>query len=189
MGYDNGSIIAKAAADGLASFYDYSQLDRFRMGKVDAPCFLLTNAQTKLLLAEAVERKWTTGNASVLYEQAIRAHMLEMSQYSPASTIPDADINSYVAAHPLNLGNALEEINTQYWVASFLNGPEAFANFRRSGFPDLNPNPFPGKDITGDFIRRLTYPNSEISVNTENVNAAIARMGADDLDTRVWWDQ
>jgi hypothetical protein len=53
----------------------------------------------------------------------------------------------------------------------------------------LTPNPFPGQDITSeDFIRRLTYPNSEISVNTDNVNAAIARQGADKLDTRVWWD-
>ncbi len=189
MGYDNGSIIAKASADGLASFYDYSQLDRFRMGKVDAPCFLLTNAQTKLLLAEAVVRGWTTGNAAVLYEQAIRAHMLEMSQYSPASAIPDADINAYVAAHPLNMGSALAEINTQYWVASFLNGPEAFANFRRSGFPVLTPNPFPGKDISGDFIRKLTYPDTELGINSTNVQEAITRQGGNALDTRVWWDK
>ena len=84
---------------------------------------------------------------------------------------------------------ALEQINTQYWVASFLNGPEAFANFRRSGFPKLTPNPFPGKSIKGNFINRLTYPNSEISANTVHVKEAIARQGADDLDTKVWWDK
>ena len=70
-----------------------------------------------------------------------------------------------------------------------MNGPEAFANFRRSGFPTLTPNPFSGKSIMGSFIRRLSYPNSEISVNSENVKAAIARMGKDDLDTKVWWDK
>jgi hypothetical protein len=32
MGFDNGTIVAKAKLDGLASFYDYSQLDRFRLG-------------------------------------------------------------------------------------------------------------------------------------------------------------
>ena len=189
MGYDNGTIVAKAASDGLASFYDYSQLDRFRMGKVDAPCFLLTNAQTKLLLAEAVIRGWTTGNAAELYSEAIRAHMLEMTQYTTSSSIPVADIDAYIAANPLDLANAYEEINTQYWVASFLNGPEAFANFRRSGFPALAPNPFPGKDITGDFIRKLTYPDTETGINSVNVGEAISRMGGNTLDTRVWWDK
>jgi hypothetical protein len=53
----------------------------------------------------------------------------------------------------------------------------------------FQPNPFPGKAIKGTFIRRLTYPNSEISVNSTNVKEAISRMGADDLDTKVWWDK
>ena len=37
-------------------------------------------------------------------------------------------------------------------------------------------------------VRRLRYPNSEHSVNTTNVNAAIAGQGPDKLDTRFWWD-
>lgn len=74
-------------------------------------------------------------------------------------------------------------------IASILNGPEAFANFRRSGYPALAPNPYPGKEITGPFITRLSYPTPEVSVNTSNVQAAIARQGADNLQTRVWWDK
>jgi hypothetical protein len=114
--------------------------------------------------------------------------MEQMAEYHPASAIAEQDIVDYLAANPFDPANALEQINTQYWVSSLMNGPEAFANFRRSGYPDLAPNPFPGKDISGDFIRRLTYPNSEISVNSDNVNTAIARMGGDNLETRVWWD-
>lgn len=189
MGYDNGTIIAKATADGLASFYDYSQLDRFRMGKLDAPCFLVTNAQTKLLLAEAAVRGWTSGVAATLYAEAIRAHMVEMTQYTTASTIATTDIDAYIAAHPLDAANSLRDINTQYWVASFLNGPEAYANFRRSGFPALTPNPYPGKDITGTFIRKLTYPDTELGINVNNVQEAITRMGGNTLDTKVWWDK
>lgn len=68
-----------------------------------------------------------------------------------------------------------------------MNGPEAFANFRRSGYPLLTSNPFPGKEV--EFINRLTYPNSEISVNSENVQAAISAQGADNLATKVWWDK
>ncbi len=190
LGYDNGTIVAVAAAKGLASFYDFSQVDRRRMVKTFAPVFFVTAAQTRLLLAEAIHRGWiTTGTAQTYYDAGVRAHMEQLASYDPGSAVPAGSIQPYLDANPFNPAAALEQINTQYWIASFLNGPEAWANFRRSGYPRLTPNPYPGKDIAGDFINRLTYPNSEISVNTENLKAAVARMGPDNLDTRVWWDK
>lgn len=189
FGYDNNSIKTAVTADGLASFYDYSQVDRARMGKNTAPMFLVTYSQTALLLAEAIQRNWASGSAAAAYESGIRAHMEQCAAYDAGSAIAPADIDAYIANNPYDASKGLELINTQYWVSSFMNGPEAFANFRRSGFPALSPNPFPGKGIKGDFMRRLTYPNSEISVNSVNVQEAISRQGADDLDTRVWWDK
>lgn len=189
FGYDNVSITPEVTRLKLASFYDFSQLDRTRMAKVTAPMFLVTYSQTLLLLAEAVQRGWTTGNVSDLYNTGVRAHMEQLVSHDAASAVAAADIDAYIKANPLVAATALEQINTQYWIASFMNGPEVFANFRRSGFPRLTPNPFPGKGIKGDFIRRLTYPNSEISVNSANIKEAIGRQGADDLDTRVWWDK
>ncbi len=189
IGHDNNTVVAAAKADGLASFYDYSQIDRFRIGKNTAPMFLVSFGQTSLLLAEAIQRGWATGSAADAFKAGIRAHMEQCATYDAGSAVPAAAIDTYLAANPYDATKGLEQINTQYWIASFYNGPEAFANFRRSGFPKLTPNPFPGKAIKGDFIRRLTYPNSEISVNSTNVKEAIARQGADDLDTRVWWDK
>jgi hypothetical protein len=194
MGYDNGTILARAAADGLASFYDYSQVDRRRMVKTTAPIFLVTAAQTNLLLAEARFRGWiSSGSAAQYFSDGIKAHMDQMATYDANSAVSAAARDAYVAAHPLEPGRELEQINTQYWIASFLNGPEAFANFRRSGFPALTPNPYGqpnNPDVpNGTFIRRLTYPTSELSVNTENVNAAITSQGADKLSTRLWWDK
>ncbi|MBO9565323.1 MAG: SusD/RagB family nutrient-binding outer membrane lipoprotein [Niastella sp.] len=195
IGKDNGTIGAAATADGLASFYDYSQVDRRRIVKTTSPVFLLTAAQTNLLLAEARFRGWiTTGNtAAQYYADGIRAHMDQLAVYDPNSAVATGARDTYVTNNPLTAGNELRDINTQYWIASFLNGPEAFANFRRSGFPALTPNPYGqpnNPDVpNGTFIRRLTYPTSELSVNTTNVNAAIANMGPDKLSTRVWWDK
>jgi hypothetical protein len=194
MGKDNGTVGAAATADGLASFYDYSQVDRRRMVKTFSPVFLVTAAQTNLLLAEARFRGWiTNGTADQFYANGIKAHMDQMAVYDVNSAINATDRDNYVAANPLTAGNELQQINTQYWIASFLNGPEAFANFRRSGYPTLTPNPYGqpnNPDVPNNtFIRRLTYPTSELSVNTDNVNEAIARQGADKLSTRVWWDK
>ncbi len=194
MGKDNGTIVAQATADGLAAFYDYSQADRKRILKTTAPVFLVTAAQTNLLLAEASFRGWiNTGTAAQYFSDGIKAHMDQMATYDAGAAVTGSARDTYVAANPLGAGTELEQINTQYWIASFLNGPEAFANFRRSGFPLLTPNPYGqpnNPDVpNGTFIRRITYPTSELAVNTANVNAAIASQGADKLSTKVWWDK
>lgn len=189
LGYDNGTIPARATADGLASFYDYSQLDRTRMGSQFAPCYFVTYAQTQLLLAEAAQRGWTTGNPATFYSAGVTAHMKQLGDYDATSLVSDANVTAYLQKNPYVAATGLELINTQYWVASFLNGPEAFANFRRSGFPKLTPNPYPGKEIKGDFIRRLSYPDLEQSVNLAKLTEATTRQGPDNLDTRVWWDK
>ena len=190
FGFDNGSISSEVTKSKLASFYDYSQVDRTRMAKSTSPMFLVTAAQTQLLLAEAAQRGWITGTTTeTFFNRGVKLHMEQMAIYDDSSTVSASAIDAYQKANPYIASTALEQVNTQYWIASFLNGPEAFANFRRSGFPNLSPNPYPGKGIKGNFIRRLTYPNSEISVNSANVKEAITRIGADDLDTKVWWDK
>ena len=188
MGNDDRTAVPAAAAAGLASFYEFAQVDRRRLAKLQAPNFLLTASQTLLLLAEARQRGWiNTGAAADYYNSGVRAHMQQLTSVDPAIVIPAGDVDAYLVANPYITTTALDQINTQYWVSSLMNGPEAFANFRRSGFPTLQPNPFPGREVP--FINRLTYPNSEISVNAEKVNIAISAQGADDLATKVWWDK
>ncbi len=189
MGFDNSTIAGVAADLNLASFYAFTQVDRNRFIKQTAPMHMVTHSQTQLLLAEAAVRGWVSGAPENYFQEGVRAHMEQMASYDSGSAIPVADIDAYIAANPFDASNALEQINNQYWVSSFMNGPEAFANFRRSGFPALTPNPYPAQDITGDFINRITYPTDEIATNNTNLSAAVARMGPDNLDTKVWWDK
>ena len=194
IGYDNGTIVAKATSDGLASFYDYSQVDRRRMTKTTAPSFFVTASQTLLLLAEANFNGWiTSGTAAQYFSDGIKAHMDQMATYDAASAVSPSAADPYIAANPLTAGNEKEQINTQYWISSFLNGPEAWANFRRSGFPLLTPNPYGqpnNPDVpAGTFINRLGYPTSELSVNSKNVAEAVARQGPEKISTKVWWDK
>lgn len=185
---DNGAQMA-AVKLGIGSRYSFTQVDRTRIIARLAPAFLVTAGQSNLLLAEARFRNWITAGTDVGYfEAGIKAHMDQMATYSAASAINASDRDNYVATRvAVYTGNALKEINYEYWVASFLNGPETWANFRRSGFPILTPNPYPGKTV--NWITRLTYPASEILVNGANVQEAITAMGGDKLDGKVWWDK
>ena len=116
--------------------------------------------------------------------------MDQMTNYDVSATISTADQNTYLTANPYVAAKGLELINNQYWISSFLNGSEAWANFRRSGFPALPINTYPGKDPSvKDFIRRLVYPVLEKSVNEVNYQAAVARMGSDELGTALFWDK
>lgn len=192
LGYNESTISTAPGFPGRAGAgFNYSQVNRRTLGKIDIPEFFVTYAQTTLLLTEAVQRGWTTGNAATLYTTGVKAHMDQMQQYDVAATISQTAQNNYLSAHPFDPSKALEQINTQYWIASFLNGSEAWANFRRSGYPVLTPNPYPFADPSakGGFIRRLPYPLREQSVNTKNYQDAIVHNGPDNLATPVFWDK
>jgi hypothetical protein len=185
MGYDNVSIVAVATAAGLRSFYAYSQVDRTRMSALTAPSFIATYGLQQLLLAEAAHRGWVTGSAATFYSAGIRAHMEQFAEYGASAAIPAAAITTYVTNNPLQAGKELEQINTQYWIASYHLPTETFANFRRSGFPVLSPNPLKGDLGSGEqFMRRFGYPNTEKSLNP-NISTGTT---PDRIDTRVWWD-
>lgn len=189
MGYNDVTINTVLAQNGVASLWDFSQVNLTTVLKLDAPEFHITYAQNQLLLAEAAVRGWVSGTAATYFANGVRAHLEQMALYDPGAVIKEDAIQAYLKSHPLDAAKALDQINTQYWVASFLDGNELFANFRRSGFPALKKNPYPGSEIKEDFIRRMPYPDSEIIVNLQNVNDANARQGPNDLNTRVWWDK
>lgn len=192
FGYNEATIGSDPDFPGkIGAAWRYSQINRSTLGKIDAPHFFVTYSQTQLLLAEAAFNGWIVADAATLYNNGVKAHMDQMALYGAAATIPASTQNDYLVANPYSPGSALSQINTQYWISSFLNGPEAWANFRRSEFPALTPNPYPSADpeVKGDFIHRLVYPARERSVNAVNYNDAVAKMGEDNMGTRVFWDQ
>jgi hypothetical protein len=186
---DADADVSGATLPGGGKRYAYSQVDRNRMLKRTSPLFIVTAAQSNLLLAEARFRGWiTTGTVDGYFTKGVRDHMDQMASFDVGSTVAAGDRDAYVASRiPGLAGNELREINYEYWIASFLNGQEAWANFRRSEFPVLQVNPFPGRAV--DFITRLPYPPSEHVVNKKNVEEAIALQGPDLLNTTVWWDK
>ena len=178
-----------------SNFVTYSEPKQTTVLRVAAPLLLFTTAETNFLLAEAALRGWYSAEtASSLYDKAIRAAMQQWDLISgSAGTIDPARINSYVAAHALNTAGSfekqLEQIYTQFWFGIFPDAQEVFSNYRRTGYPALVPNNYPGNATGGKIFRRLLYPTTEQTLNKAAYDAAIARQGADNLLTRMWWDK
>lgn len=192
LGYNDVTIATTFVTEGVASLYDYSQFDWNVVFTNFTPQWFCTYSQTQLLLAESIINGWTTGNAATCYSNAIQADLQRMADFGTQAAIPAATVTAYVAANPLVAGNELKMIGEQYWVVSIPNGFEAWSNFRRTGYPQLVPNPYPASEIPGQFIRRHVYPDSESVSNTANLNAAIAAQGGatnTKMNGRVWWDK
>ncbi|MCY4158772.1 MAG: SusD/RagB family nutrient-binding outer membrane lipoprotein [Bacteroidetes bacterium] len=155
----------------------------------DDPMFFMTYAEVEFLKAEAAVRGWYSGDAATHYTNGVRAAMEYLAMYGAAGAISSADIDAYLAANPYDPANGLKMISEQIWAAVLLNEYEAYANWRRTGYPELTPTNHP-RNVTGGTIpRRLRYRALEAVANPENYAAAIAAQGPDELTTRIWWDK
>src|SRR6188474_1788827 len=113
LGLDNNAAQAYALSVGLAHFYDFSQADRTRIVKQTAPCFLVTAAQTQLLLAEARQRGWiTTGTIQGYYDAGVTLHMQQMASYDAGCAIAAGDITTYLTNNPFDPARQPEQIGT-----------------------------------------------------------------------------
>lgn len=85
-----------------------------------------------------------------------------------------------------------ERIITQKWIANWPLGNEAWADYRRTGYPHLIPvnyNQSGGIVDSDRGARRMPYPTEEYTSNTTNVQNAVSSLlkGADNMATDVWW--
>ncbi len=107
----------------------------------NAPFLHLTYAETEYYWPEACFR-WglnLNGDYTTHYNNGIEAGIRQLSFYPGGPSIETGKITQYKADNVLAPGRKLQMINHQLWVVLFMNGPEAYANWRRSGFPQLTP--------------------------------------------------
>ncbi|MFC7667897.1 SusD/RagB family nutrient-binding outer membrane lipoprotein [Hymenobacter humi] len=143
-----------------------------------APVRVLTNFQRAFILAESAISLKTAGDANKLFQEGIRRSMEKTG-------LTTAEIDAYFAANPgiVNLGGTdthkINQIITQKWIAWVGNGYEAYNDYRRTGFPRLQPAL--NVTVTPNIPNRLLYPPAEVSANEKNIPAAV-------ITDRVWWD-
>jgi hypothetical protein len=145
--------------------------------KADAPEVIMTFSELNFILAEAALDGDITGDAQAYFDAALKA---SFAQYG--LTVPAAFTTALGAV-------SREKVLEQKWVSLFAQGIEAWAEWRRTGFP-VFPAPDSRAVLKNDGVlpTRFNYPSSEFSLNGASVNAGIAlNGGADDMKTKLWW--
>lgn len=177
----------------------------------------MTAAESYFLRAEGALRGWNMGGtAQDFYNQGITMSFLENNlQAADAATyaannvltpIPFTDnsgqTGNNIATPPSTITIAwndadifptsLERIITQKWIAMYPDGPEGWAEFRRTGYPKLFPvvtNKSNGT-IDANQVRRIPFPQSEYNNNMTGVQSGISHLGGPDGGgTPLWWDK
>jgi hypothetical protein len=209
VGLPNGMESADASnylGNGLAQT---SKIGSY-FSAASAPGMLMSYAEVLFIKAEAAKRGFIPGGdaaAESAYHAGIKA---SWDQYNADGAFEEAlevwrstfvswgmtteniydyawqDFVDYGGTYDYVAARGLEQICTQKWVAMFDQGVQAAFEWRRTGWPVLTPA-IAGMN-GGKIPVRALYPSDESGRNPTNLAAAIARQGADDLNTRVWWD-
>ena len=195
-GMPNGKDLNSNPQYALSSHPSYTTIPEYSsphpgMIKPDGITFILTYAESELLLAEAAQRWGIGGSASTHYANAIKAGITFLGQYDDRLSISESIAEAYANAHPLTDG--VKQISKQYWIHqnTALNFYESWANWRRTGYPELTQVVYPGNATSGTIPRRFPYPTAEeAGANKDYYKAAAAAVpGGDNLTGRVWWDK
>lgn len=158
--------------------------------KPDYTEILMEYSEVEFLLSEA--NGWSQTN----YVNGVKASMTKWG-------VDAATINSFVAALP---AASKANVLTQKYISLFMQPYEAWAEYRRTGYPNtlLLPgqtgtlNVASGGNTTYTFTsliagltdlpKRLFYPTSVQTLNTVNYQAAAVAIGGDKMDTKLIWD-
>ncbi len=164
------------------TFSDYAKFSA-KIAAEDFPGLLLSYDEIEFYRAEAVERGFTiAGSAATHYNNAIRASILF---WGGSNAEADAYLTNPAVAYATAAGNYKQKIGTQKWIALYNRGFEGWTEYRRLDYPVLTA---PATARSG-FPNRLTYPTNEQTLNNASYTEASAKIGADKVETKLFWDK
>jgi len=179
----------------------------------DGKLMWMNAAESAFLRAEGALRGWNMGGtAEEFYNQGIALSFDQWGASGAVEYAANANNMPELYKDPLgvnnnsgkissitikwdakgNFENNLERIITQKWIANFPLGQEAWAEFRRTGYPLLMevPHNLSNGVVDGKkMARRLPYPQNEYKENSAHLQEAVGKLGGpDNMATPVWWD-
>lgn len=146
----------------------------------ESPAVFFTYAEVLFTFAEAAARGFINADAATLYNEAITASLQQYGIHDATTYLNQPQV-AYDAT------KWAEQIGWQKWIAFYGQGPDAYTDWRRLGYPQLKPGPNSALAV-GELPRRFFYPSTEQSLNGDSYRQAVAHQGADELTTRLWFD-
>jgi hypothetical protein len=178
--------------------------------QANQPFGIIMAAEAWFLRAEGVLKGWNMGGgtAQAYYEAGINASMRQwgitdaaaIAAYTASASTPVAltdavnspaltDIPVKWSADP---AKQMEQVITQKWLALWPDGLEAWAEYRRTGFPKLYPRINSESLVVAKdgVVRRTPFVVGEQQTNPKGLATGVTKLGgADNEATRLWWNK
>jgi len=143
---------------------------------------LLDYAEVCFNLAEAAERKWTTGGtAEEHYNKGVTANFEDWGLTTDDAT---TYLGKAEVAYTTAKGTWKEKIGMQYWIAMYNRGSEGWYVYRKFDAPKLNIAATAQVSVP----KRYTYPIDEQSLNEVNWKSATNDGEKDKYSEPIFWD-
>ena len=158
-------------------------------GKPLYPTILMTSADSHFMIAEAIVKGLTAGDANTFYQLGLEKAMAIWNT-APTNEFLESSMGSLTGTKE----EKLEKIATQRWLVNYTSGYEGWSIVRDTGYPTSAVITSSNNDIisfagemNGKQAQRLRYGTSVYSSNNANVNDAISKQGADNMTTKLWF--
>jgi hypothetical protein len=198
-GMPNGLTSSQAASYNGNGIKNTSKVGSWFL-RGETPGMLMSYAELQFILAEAAFKGYFPGDAETYYYAGIYGSYNQfgndlVTAVDGSIGLPSADWTSdslaadFIAKdiYAWDATNGMELIATQRWAATFDQGLQSWFEWRRTGYPVLTPAA--AGTNNGKIPVRVPYPTDEAARNPTSLAAGVSLLGgADDLNTRVWWD-
>jgi len=176
---------------GAAYFNDPAQTTAEELEIGNANGIIMTYSEVEFLLAEAAAKNWIGDDIETHYQAGIEASMdYYQVNYTPFGY---TDFDDYYNTSGVAYTTATD-IWEQKWLSLYFTGLEPFFELRRwyvesgmsfTGIPFLSA---PCDNLNNDNLpMRFRYPGQEQSLNAENYNAAVEKLGgSNDINANIW---
>lgn len=146
---------------------------------------IMTYAELEFIHAELALRGFNTPKTvKEHYEGGITASIRQWGKTVPENHFSNPMVRFDESG---DFESKLEQIIQHKYFALFFTDYQAWFEKRRTGFPVLPRGE--GIPAENNFPVRITYPNYLQALNPDNLEVAVARMGGDTQDTKVWWEK
>lgn len=191
FGIPSGSIVPSTMTKVAPSWYAAPPLCL----NADFSVPLMTYAELQFILSEY------KGFSVAEYQEGVRSSIEYWSGLN-GTTVDATTLNTYVAAVSKTV-NA-ETVALQKYIDLYMNGTEAWVEYRRTGYPTqiLKPGEVSCvsggetlkfttlSETKGDIIERVKYPTNESTLNKASFDTAVSKLqdGTNNYYSKMFWD-
>lgn len=145
---------------------------------------IINYSELNFILAEAAAKNYISADAKALYEEGVKSNIELWGQTFTADYFlnPEASFTANASET-----EKIEKIQLQKYFAMIFTDFQQFHEYRRTKALKL----YKGVALENNGIMpsRLVYPITTQSYNKKNYDQAVAAMGGDNINVKVWWNQ